>query len=253
MTQAIFEEWITDSNRMMKKENRKILLLADNATSHRGTTVMSNVTVKFLPLNLTSEVQPLDQGITRSVKVRYRKMMLQYTVTVAEPSNTRYDFNKSISALHAVRSVSSAWEQISRETTAKCFRRAGFNYHEEECDEDTQLNKVIRSLPLDAQKELVYVDEMESGDADLIKHEEVPSTPDEVLEEIFQKMEEQPTIEELNCENGDSDDNDDTVSTEHVRPLPTHKDALQCVSQLITYSTNLNSWVIFFTYNSIEA
>jgi hypothetical protein len=53
---------------------------------------------------------------------------------------------------------------------------------------------------------------MESGDADLIIHEEVPSTPDEVLEEIFQKMEEQPTIEELNCENGDSDDDNDIVS-----------------------------------------
>jgi uncharacterized protein YeeX (DUF496 family) len=65
--------------------------------------VMSNVTVKFLPPNLTSEVQPLDQGIIRSVKACYRKMMLQYIVTVAETSNTRSDFNKSIPVLHAVR------------------------------------------------------------------------------------------------------------------------------------------------------
>jgi uncharacterized protein YeeX (DUF496 family) len=101
MTQEIFEEWLTDLNRMMKKENQKILLLVDNATSDRGTNVMSNVTVKFLPPNLTSEVQALDQGIIRSVKARYRKKMLQYTVTVAEASNTRSDFNKSISVLHA--------------------------------------------------------------------------------------------------------------------------------------------------------
>jgi hypothetical protein len=47
---------------------------------------------------------------------------------------------------------------------------------------------VTHSLPLDVQKDLALVDEMESGDADLIIHEEVPSTPDEVLEEIFQKM-----------------------------------------------------------------
>jgi hypothetical protein len=83
---------------------------------------------------------------------------------------------------------------------------------------------VIHSLPLDVQEDLASVDEMESGDADLIMHEEVPSTPDEVLEEIFQKMEEQPTTEELNCENGDSDDDNDIVNTEHVRPLPTHKE-----------------------------
>jgi hypothetical protein len=35
------------------------------------------------------------------------------------------------------------------------------------------------------QKDLASVHEMESGDADLIVHEEVPSTPDEVLEEFF--------------------------------------------------------------------
>jgi hypothetical protein len=44
MTQAIFEEWITDFNRLMKKENRKILLLVDNATSCRGIKVMSTTT-----------------------------------------------------------------------------------------------------------------------------------------------------------------------------------------------------------------
>jgi hypothetical protein len=168
------------------------LLLVDNAASDRGTKVMGNVTVKFLPPNLTSEVKPLDQGIIQSVEACYRKNILQYIVTVAEASNTKSDFNKSISVLHAVRWVSSAWEQISRETIVKCFRRAGFNYHEEESEEreeDTGLNEVIRCLPLDVQKNVASVDEMESGDADLIIHEEVPSTPDEVLEEIFQKME----------------------------------------------------------------
>jgi hypothetical protein len=154
------------------------LLLVDNATSHHGTKMTSNVTVKFLPPNLTSEVQPLDRGITRSEKARYRKM-LQYIVTVAEASNTKSDFNKSISVLHAVRWVSSAWEQISRETIVKCLRRAGFNYHKEESEEDAGLKEVIRYFPLDVQKDLASVDEMESGDVDLIL-QEVPSTPLEV-------------------------------------------------------------------------
>jgi hypothetical protein len=73
----------------MKKENWKILLLVDNATSHHGTKVMSNVTVKFLPPNLISEVQPLDQRIIQSVKAHYRKKMLQYILTVAEASYTK--------------------------------------------------------------------------------------------------------------------------------------------------------------------
>jgi hypothetical protein len=40
---------------------------------------------------------------------------------------------------------------------------------------------------LDVQEDLASVDEMESGDADLIVHEEVPSTQDEVLKNFFRK------------------------------------------------------------------
>jgi hypothetical protein len=87
---------------------------------------MTNVKVKFLPPNLTSEVQPLDQGIIWAVKSRYRKQMLQYKVSVAEASNIKSDFNKSISVLHKVRWLSSACEEISSETILKCFGLADF-------------------------------------------------------------------------------------------------------------------------------
>jgi hypothetical protein len=36
MTEAIFEEWLSDLNHMMKKEDRKILLLVSNTTSNYG-------------------------------------------------------------------------------------------------------------------------------------------------------------------------------------------------------------------------
>jgi hypothetical protein len=82
MTQAIFEEWLVDVNNLMR--NQKILLLVDNTTSHHITKEMTNVEVKFLPPNQTSEVQPLDQDIIIwAVKSRYHKQMLQYTVSAA--------------------------------------------------------------------------------------------------------------------------------------------------------------------------
>jgi hypothetical protein len=63
----------------------------------------------------------------------------------------------------------------------------------------------------------------------------VPSNLDEVLEELFKEMEEQH--QDSHCVNSDSDDNSDVANTNHSRPLtvPSHKKALQCVSQLITY------------------
>jgi hypothetical protein len=106
------------------------LLLVANATRHCATKVMRKVQVKFLPPNLTSDVQPLDQGIIPAIKSRYRQQMLQYVVTIAETNNTKSDFNKSVPVLHAVRWFSRAWEQISRETNVKSFQ-AGFHNHQE--------------------------------------------------------------------------------------------------------------------------
>jgi hypothetical protein len=95
---------------------------------------------------------------------------------------------------------------------------------------------------------------MESGDADFIMYQ-APSTPDEVLEEVFRKMEEQLMTKELNCGNYNSDDSNAIVSTEHIRLLPTHQDALQYVSQLITYSSHQPQFVsyLFHLCNSINA
>ena len=62
MTTAIFEEWLQSVNNRMKRERRKILMFLDNAPSHPNKD-RSNVKLLFLPPNLSSLIQPLDQGI----------------------------------------------------------------------------------------------------------------------------------------------------------------------------------------------
>jgi len=58
---------------LMKKENRKILLLLDNAPVHNTDKVFSNIELYYLPLNSTSKIQPLDQGIIKAFKAHYTK------------------------------------------------------------------------------------------------------------------------------------------------------------------------------------
>jgi hypothetical protein len=164
--------------------------------------------------------------------------MLQYIVTIAESNNIKPDFNKSVSVLHAVQWLSSAWEQMSREMIVKSFQQVGFNNHQgknEDCEEDMGLNQGTCFLPLDVEKDTASADEIESDDTDLTVHEEIPSTPAEVLEDIFKELDEQN--QDSHCESSDSDDNTNVVNTNNSRPLPSHKEALQCVSQLITYSS----------------
>ncbi|XP_033231484.1 tigger transposable element-derived protein 6-like [Belonocnema kinseyi] len=155
MTGNSFKEWLTDLNQQMEKSIRKILLLVDNAISHNCTQILSHVTVKFLPPNLTSEVQPLDQGIIRAVKARCRKKMLQHLITVAEDCSTRSQFLKSISALHA-------WQEISPKTISKCFERSSFKERTEGIDEDEDvgLAEVTNSFSPEIQNDVLSVDEI---------------------------------------------------------------------------------------------
>eukprot|EP00644_Phytophthora_capsici_P001240 jgi/Phyca11/562675/estExt2_Genewise1.C_PHYCAscaffold_100072 len=59
-----FREWIRQLNRDMRAAERNILLLVDNASSHKTSELtLSNVNVQFLPPNTTAFLQPMDTGI----------------------------------------------------------------------------------------------------------------------------------------------------------------------------------------------
>ena len=85
MEGGIFEAWILQLNNQLKNQNQKVIMILDNASSHvvsfakvgesRGysTLELSNMTLVFLPPNVTSIVKPLDQGIIASFKIQYMK------------------------------------------------------------------------------------------------------------------------------------------------------------------------------------
>jgi hypothetical protein len=140
--------------------------------------------------------------------------------------------------LHAVRWLSSAWEEISSETIVKCFGLVGFcnsGEQDQETEDDSGLNQVIGSLPLNLQKDLASVNDIKSCDADVIIHDEITCTSDDILEQIFKGMDKKE--EGQNCNNSDVKGDSDIVTTNHVRPIPSHNEVLNCVSQLLTYSS----------------
>jgi hypothetical protein len=64
MTGLFFREWLLNLDREMRSPGRHILLLLDNASSHKpGDIVCTNVQVEFLPPNTTAFLQPMDAGI----------------------------------------------------------------------------------------------------------------------------------------------------------------------------------------------
>lgn len=238
MTSKIFEDWLLSLNRRMKMQNRNILLIIDNAASHKNTKQLSNVVVKFLPPNLTSECQPLDQGIIRASKARYRKRMLQKLVFDIDNNAGTSDLSKSVNVLDAIRWIASAWKEISEDTIIKCFMRCGFPVQTVQQDEDTSVRdlvEVIHSLPEHVQTDLMAPEDMVSFDGTISTEEQIEASAEEIFENLLH-----PEVTSEHNSSG-SDDEDDT-STE-VKTL-SNKEALNCIRQLVRFSSEKNPEMI---------
>src|SRR6266516_4411090 len=77
MQRSILQTWIKQVNEQMRRQQRNILLLVDNVSSHQlgENEVLSNIRLHFLPPNTTAHLQPIDQGIIHSFKSNYRKFL----------------------------------------------------------------------------------------------------------------------------------------------------------------------------------
>jgi hypothetical protein len=108
----------------MRQQNRHVLLLCDNASSHKkfNQVQLSNVRVEFLAPNLTAFVQPLDSGIIRCFKAHYRQRFLRKVIErdTADLSNIYH-----IDQLEAMKLTARAWDAVAPSTIANCWRHTG--------------------------------------------------------------------------------------------------------------------------------
>lgn len=76
MQASVWYDYLKKVNEMMRRQNRNILLLADNAPTHiiNENLPLTNINLHFLPPNTTSHLQPLDAGIINSFKVRKKRI-----------------------------------------------------------------------------------------------------------------------------------------------------------------------------------
>ena len=77
MDSMLFEEWVRELDNQSEKENRKIALIIDSCTAHPQIGGLKAIYIFFLLPNTTSALQPMDQGVIRSLKARYRTKVAQ--------------------------------------------------------------------------------------------------------------------------------------------------------------------------------
>lgn len=133
MTSNLFTEELHQWDAELQKKNRKILLLVDNCPAHPEVR-LNQIKLVFMPPNTSSKLQPMDQGVIHSLKSHYRKIML---IKMLEAIDNGLDF--SVSLLNAVNFIHLAWQEVSKETIANCFKHAGFFEVEDKFDSDDEL------------------------------------------------------------------------------------------------------------------
>ena len=120
MNSSLFMDFVSKLNADMLRQDRKILLLLDNAPSHPADVELSNVKLCFLPPNTTSHLQPLDSGIIKCFKSHYRKLQLQHIVQMMDA-----DSEPDLNLKQAVGFIRAAWQNVSPAVIKNCWAHAG--------------------------------------------------------------------------------------------------------------------------------
>ncbi|KAH7978270.1 hypothetical protein HPB49_004945 [Dermacentor silvarum] len=106
----------------MRKAGRSVCLFWGNCSAHHIDDVeLGNVCLGFFPSKCTSMLQPLDQGVIRSVTCAYRARLIQHLLL-----NLQLKHRTVVDMFMALEMVAAAWVATSPAVIGNCFKHAGF-------------------------------------------------------------------------------------------------------------------------------
>ena len=110
MTAELFEEWVRQLDQKFSAANRKIALTIDNCTVHPDVEQLNSIELIFLPPNTTSHTQPMNQGIIRASKAKYRSLAVRKLIAALEKKNPVPTIS-ILSAMTMLKNVECCFEQ----------------------------------------------------------------------------------------------------------------------------------------------
>lgn len=209
MNSEIMSDVLKRLHHKMKMENRGVVLFLDNASSHQESIEknLSNIKLVFFPKNTTSRLQPLDAGIIRVLKLKYRKLLIRYVISRVDDNKRASDI---INEIDIIGWVKSAWRKVTSDTIKHCFEKCGFptdNYAATPQYIDEEFEKLFNEL-----SENCSIDEYVEVDNTLATSEEVG-----VSEINWREKLRNESIEEvLNVKTVNSDIEDEDESKESI-------------------------------------
>ncbi|KAK3880372.1 hypothetical protein Pcinc_015138 [Petrolisthes cinctipes] len=131
MSAALFKEWyfthfVPSIKAHFKKiglpEDSKCVLLLDNCSPHPPAheLVSGNIFVTYLPANVTSLIQPMDQGICQKLKESYKK---SFTTRLINSTDSVKDLQRKFNIKNAIYFSALAWEDVKDSTLMNSWRK----------------------------------------------------------------------------------------------------------------------------------
>ncbi|KAH9067390.1 hypothetical protein Ae201684P_021549 [Aphanomyces euteiches] len=140
MTSIIFQDWLSRIEQKFKAEGRHVIMLVDNVSSHRLSTIeLEYVRVVFLPPKTTAVLQPMDAGVIEAFKQSYKSSQM-------ETSLTRFDNGLDVSKcfkfdiLEAMEMSTRVWSLIDATSIANSWGHTGILVQESDRDGNLLLN-----------------------------------------------------------------------------------------------------------------
>ena len=219
-------------DRKMKLQNRNVLLFLDNATSHQQSIQKSlnNIKLVFLPKNTTSRLQPLDAGIIRAFKLKYRKLLIKYVISRVDENMRAPDIIKAVDILKVIGWVKSAWEEVPPDTIKHCFEKCGFpteDYAAVSSDFDEEFQTLFNEISVDCS-----IDEYLDADNSTATCEEVDNNKVDWRKTLRQECVDEVVNGKEETIDSDLDDEDDANESSSSDATVTAKEALYLLDKV---------------------
>ncbi|XP_054259713.1 jerky protein homolog-like [Macrosteles quadrilineatus] len=235
MNSAIFREWFNNQfvpsvEKFAEKNNlpKKAILLLDNAPSHPSADELTSGEIKcvFLPPNVTSLCQPMDQGVLETLKRLYRRKLLTIIIEGMDVGKSVSECLKDTDMLDVALWISSAWEELKRDLTlVKSWKK--LLDHKVDQDYNKEVEKETENCNDKTGEEIVQLFRNVPG-CDNIDSDAVSEW---MKEDEIQEFTDNDIIDLVNADPAPDDDEEEEIQ----KTTMTHSEAFQAIEQLIEY------------------
>ncbi|GBC35308.2 CENP-B homolog protein 2-like [Rhizophagus irregularis DAOM 181602=DAOM 197198] len=154
MQVSIFNDILFKLNEIMRRKNRKIVFLVDNAPVHiildETQEKLDSIDVKFLPPNTTTKLQPCDAGIIHSFKCHYKRLFLQNQINAYDDvQDGIVEELADYTIYDALQNAAEAWSMVTSQTISNCWKKTGILPQSDEFEELSDDNDSVLSDSFD--------------------------------------------------------------------------------------------------------